>query len=194
MPVLSVSAFRATVLPAFDVSEVFGKAVGFIGLWTGYDTDDKEQAFLVTAWESVESYNNFRSSKTFTHFNAKLNINDSAATTGIQINSNEYLTALNAPLTEIITLNAKEGKTRGELATVFASFAAYLHENAKGIHTPHAYGDGVASSGTSYALIGWDDVEAFKTAVTAQTFPPQVGKVAEVATAKVVKLVLAKQA
>jgi|ERR1700722_5299988 len=66
--------------------------------------------------------------------------------------------ALSAPVTEVVILTLKPGKSKDDLTTRVDDFLKVL-ENAEGAHAPGLFGWTIEKEDRAVAIFGWDSIE-----------------------------------
>lgn len=71
--------------------------------------------------------------------------------------NHDFMPALNAPITEILHMKLKEGKTKLELYLVLEVIAAGVHAEKK--YAPATWGPTTENPREFYLFIGWESME-----------------------------------
>lgn len=82
--------------------------------------------------------------------------------------SADTTTAFNAPVTELTTIKAKEGKTQKDVGAVVSRIRDNQHL-VKGGHPPIAWGQIKETPELSVLIIGWDSVEVCLQKINSRT-------------------------
>ncbi|KAF9565779.1 hypothetical protein CPC08DRAFT_747796 [Agrocybe pediades] len=200
MPVVEVATWTASKSylenPAEvlkPVSEFFKKTGGWESFHYGVTEEDGTTFFLLLGWESLDAHKALIAAPGYpqsTGLMAAMDLTEPLSMNHIEFNR-DYLSALTAPVTEIVLLTLNEGKTKEDLNRVFDSLAAKVDEvNSK--YEPCAWGQSLEAPDKFYLIIGWDSVQAHEDAVKDESFHPVLTELQATANLKILHTKLQK--
>ncbi|TFY72579.1 hypothetical protein EVG20_g447 [Dentipellis fragilis] len=107
------------------LSEVFGKAPGFISVYHGVDYEDKSVAYAFVQWEKIEDHVAFTKSPGFPELQAAFKTVTPGLTKVTHVSAGQGLIdALSAPITEIGTMVLKAGHTQEQVSAQIDALCA----------------------------------------------------------------------
>jgi hypothetical protein len=112
-----------------------------------------------TEWETIEHHKNLMKHESFDQLKKSLGpVFAAIPQTEHFAFESSTIPALSAPVTEIVFLTPKEGKSKEEVKAAIGTLLAEMNK-LKGLHPPIAYGYSLSNENKAAALLGWDSVE-----------------------------------
>ncbi|KAF4617764.1 hypothetical protein D9613_006147 [Agrocybe pediades] len=200
MPVIEIASWTASdayladpkvLQPGIDYLK---NVDGCISAYSGVAEEDGKTLYLLNIWETLEHHQTLMKRPGYP---SVLGFDPSVGEGTFTINHVEFIQdykpAIDAPCTELLVFNLKEGKSTEDLYHGIDGIASKVHEiNAQ--YAPVAYGEALEKDDRRvYALLGWDS-KAKHLELTAGVayFKPWVEKLREASAFKMVHVNLEK--
>ncbi|KDR82942.1 hypothetical protein GALMADRAFT_238631 [Galerina marginata CBS 339.88] len=185
MPVVEIAWWPASdalladptiVAPALDY---ISKVDGCLSIYSGL-AEDKKTVYAFIVWETIEHHKELMKHP---EYPAVLGL---APSVGGELKLNhityvqDFVPSLTAPITEILGLTLKEGKTKEDLVNVFNNVGQII-DAANSKYAPVAWGQALEDPQKFWVTLGWDSAKAQEDFAHQPSFLPSLMEMQSIA-------------